>query len=750
MAMSPECCMHAALFLVAYAQPRYLHARVHTLCLCEPDACAQTRAALDQSYGISQADVVTWFKNRTGLSKKRRGDQRGSDHQSGISHQSQRGGGHQGSGQQEGVHQSGSLAHLWQPISQQSIDALLGPTASTSVMMTEEQGIELARLVDAQSRKRRGGQQSITGCDDGNGGGGSLAYSAAAGGMQQHDPGFNSSSYASYLMQQPHQGGVAPLGPAATNSFLLRQQGSGAMMRQQGSGAPLGPATSISLMQMLQGGNLLDPVAAGSRGLVSQQDRAPGPAASGGGGFMQQQQDRAPGPAAGGGGGLMQLQGLGGLDRAISGSGLMQLLLGEYYRDHSRSVNASLNRAASPAFGGTLMSPFSAGPLPFSTQAAALASTASNLPIAPTGTLFLSAEATAASVLPIAPAETFLSAAGVTAASVLPIAPSGTFLSAGVTTASVLPIAPSGTFLSAGVTAASVLPIAPTGTFLSGAVSASSILPIAPTGTMLRLMSAGQHLGWNAGCPGLTAPSHQHAVLGVDTAAGVQTSGQHYNQNAGSPGGLTDVLSGVPLVRQPPAPSSLSSDGGPQFLGLPPLVQPPMAPPSSHSEPRRGGGMPPLARPRQRHNARARSHQRNRAALPSGYNGEDDNPAPASRCVPEGPSAPDGVRAFLPAPIQRGADDAAGETAPPNESTLVVPATSGLLSAAENQSGASLPQGAAAAEASLAPTGTAVTGLAAEPAPHEAQDADFGRPPSLAPIASDEFMKFLQGLVSTE
>ena len=715
-----------------------MHERIPEACM---HACAQTRAALDQSYGISQADVVTWFKNRTGLSKKRRGDQRGSDHQSGISHQSQRGGGHQGSGQQEGVHQSGSLAHLWQPISQQSIDALLGPTASTSVMMTEEQGIELARLVDAQSRKRRGGQQSITGCDDGNGGGGSLAYSAAAGGMQQHDPGFNSSSYASYLMQQPQQGGVASLGPSEISGLLLlqrqgsgaammQQQGSGAMLQQQGSGAPLGPATSISLMQMLQGGNLLDPVAAGSRGLVSQQDRAPGPAASGGGGFMQQQQDRAPGPAAGGGGGLMQLQGLGGLDRAISGSGLMQLLLGEYYRDHSRSVNASLNRAASPAFGGTLMSPFSAGPLPFSTQAAALASTASNLPIAPTGTLFLSAEATAASVLPIAPAETFLSA--------------------GVTSACVLPIAPTGTLLSAGVTSASVLPIAPTGTLLSAGVTSASILPIAPTGTMLRLMSAGQHLGWSAGSPGLTVPSHQHAVLGADTAAGVQTSGQHYNQNAGSPGGLTDVLSGVPLVRQPPAPSSLSSDGGPQFLGLPPLVQPPMAPPSSHSEPRRGGGMPPLARPRQRHNARARSHQRNRAALPSGYNGDDDNPAPASRCVPEGPSAPDGVRAFLPAPIQRGADDAAGETAPPNESTLVVPATSGLLSAAENQSGASLPQGAAAAEASLAPTGTAVTGLAAEPAPHEAQDADFGRPPSLAPIASDEFMKFLQGLVSTE
>ena len=46
--------------------------------------CSQTRAALDQIYGIGQADVVTWFKNRTGLSKQRKGyPPGGGDHQSG-------------------------------------------------------------------------------------------------------------------------------------------------------------------------------------------------------------------------------------------------------------------------------------------------------------------------------------------------------------------------------------------------------------------------------------------------------------------------------------------------------------------------------------------------------------------------------------------------------------------------------------------------------------------------------------------
>ena len=58
-----------------------------------------------------------------------------------------------------------------------------------------------------------------------------------------------------------------------------------------------------------------------------------------------------------------------------------------------------------------------------------------------------------------------------------------------------------------------------------------------------------------------------------------------------------------------------------------------------------------------------------------------------------------------------------------------------------------------AAVAYLAPTGMAVMGLVMEPAPHEVQnhgDADFSRRSSLALIASDDFMKFMRGLVSDE
>ena len=477
-------------------------------------ACVQTRAALDQTYHIGRADVITWFKNRTAVSKKRRGDQQGDGHQ------------------------RGSTAHLWQPLPQQSIGAVVPAIRS----LTQEEGMELARLVDAQSRKRR----SIIGRGDdgGGGGGGGLAHPACAGGgMQQPDPGFNI-SYASYPVQQP-QDGVAPLDPTATTRLT-----------QRGFGALLGPATG-GLTQMLQGDAPLDPTATNSQLLLQRQ----------------------------GSGAMMQQQG------------------------HSRSVNASFNRA----------SPFSAGQLSLSTQAA---------------------------------------------------------------TASV----------------ASILPIAPTGAFFSAGATAASVLPIAPTGTMLRLMSAGQHLGWSSGSPRLTAPSHQRAVLGADTAAAAQTSGQHFSRNGGSPSRLTEAWSGQPLVRQqPPAPSS-SYYGGPHCRGTPPLVQAPVASSSSRRRwPQRGGLRPPV--PRQRHDAGASSHQHSSVASPSAYeNKNDDSPAPPSRCM-LGPAVTEAAVAYL------------------------------------------------------APTGMAVMGLVMEPAPHEVQnheDADFSRRSSLALIASDDFMKFMRGLVSDE